>query len=799
MRMLYRISLALAALFVFTLSALAVTLVKDGQPAASIVLPAKTEFDGYADQKGFTDEEQLAAEELQAIIEKISGAKLPIVRADGKPPQGMPILLGAELARGQGLGTQLDRLDKDGLICTVKDGRLILTGKRARGTLYAAYAFLESLGCRWVFPGAAGEIYPSLKTIDTTINLTQNPSHSQRYWWCTYGNGKDYPRWVLRNKGNFERAPGDAYISQGHALAAPLGWGGAQEKYREKYINADGKEAFRLPEEYFAMEMGKPNRHVPNMSNPKVIDLYVDFYTQQLRKNPTQYISISAEDGFVNDERPESRKLDSAEFDYIIGAPSATDRLLNFHNRVITRVTKEFPNAKFGMLVYANNTMPPRLEGVHPNLALVFAPLSICPLHHVRDEKCKTNREYRQWFEDWMRLAKAAGAETYYYDYEPMGYCWNVAMICPRWGIIGKNYSWFKELGLDGHTTQGFDDWASCGLNNYLMQRLYWDATLDYHAVIADYCKARYGAAAPAMEEYYHIMERRMDEIPDLYSNEVWANHLILNKETRKACDAQIAKAQKLADTPTAKAHVQMAADLQASTNAMCDAIEYGDATGDFGKAAEMMLACFTVKEKLNKIYSHYMSPARMDEKQKAQYLTAGMWNQYKEIDAKIDAAKAKVVLPRTWKGNNDTRQQAIPLGWYMPGAKVDTLDDLDITVCPDVKYGTQREVSAFFYRTEVNVPRDFAGKGKITLYFPGLIAKAVQVWVNGQPVTFDVNGEQSTIWRGPTYFWIDYNHQVEFDITPHVKPGQKNTIAFRAFKSYDFGGSYRRVWLLAN
>jgi len=779
--------LSLALMLQSCLPAVAVTLMKDGQPAATIVLPAKSESD-----------EQLAATELQTFIEKISGGKLPIVSADAKP-QGAVILLGAELARGQGMGARIDKLDKDGLICTVKGNALILTGTRARGTLYAAYTFLESLGCRWVFPGQAGEIYPSLKTIDTGIDVAQKPSHSQRYWWCTYGNGKDYPQWVLRNKGNFTRAPGDPTIAQGHALAGPLRWAVTQEKYREKYVDANGKEAYRLPDEYYAMEQGKPNRAVPNMSNPKVVDLYVDFYCDMLQKNPRAYISISAEDGFVNDERPESRQLDSGEQDYIIGAPSATDRLLNFHNRVIERVVKQYPDAKFGMLVYANNTMPPRLENVNPHMALIFAPLSICPLHEVRDQKCKTNREYRQWFEDWMRLAKAAGAETYYYDYEPMGYCWNMALICPRWAIIGKNYPWFKQLGLDGHTTQGYDDWASCGLDNYLMQRLYWDAALDYHAVIADYCKARFGAAAPAMEEYYRIMERRMDEIPDLYQNEVWANQIILNKATRALCDAQIAKALKLADTPAAKAQVAIAADVQASTNAMCDALDYADATGDFGKAAGMMEPCFAIKDKLNKLYDHFMNPTRLDEKGKTVFMSGGLYNQYKEIAAKIDGAKAKLVLPRVWKGNLDTRQMAIPLGYYKPETKVDKLDDLDITLCPDVKYGTEREVSAFFYRTDVNVSKDFQGKEKITLYFPGLIARAVQIWVNGQPVTFTVNGETSTIWRGPEYFWYDYNHQREFDLTPYIKPGAKNTIAFRVFKSHDFGGSYRRPWLLGN
>ena len=790
--------LPLLLLLAGLLPAGAVTLVKDGQPLAAIVLPAKTEFDGYANKKGFSDEEKLAAEELQAFIEKISGAKLPIVTADAKPPQGTPILLGAELARGQGLGARLDKLDKDGLICTVKDGRLILAGKRARGTLYAAYTFLESLGCRWVFPGPAGELYPSLKTLETALDVTQNPSHSQRYWWCTYGNGKDYPRWTLRNKGNFVKAPGDPTIAQGHALSGALRWGVTQEKYREKYVDDKGKDAYRLPDAFYAMTNGKVNTAVPNMSNPKVVDLYVEYYCSLLAKDPNAAISISAEDGFVSDERPESHAIDSGDLDYTIGAPSASDRLLNFHNRVINRVVQQYPNARFGMLVYANNTMSPRLEGVNAHMDLVFAPLDICPLHQVRDPKCKTNRDYRQWFEDWMRLAKAAGAGTYYYDYEPMGYCWNVAMICPRWGIIGNNYPWFKQLGLDGHTTQGYDDWASCGMDNYLMQRLYWDAAQDYHAVIADYCTARFGAAAPAMIDYYTILEKRMNEIPDLYQNEVWANQLILNKATRALCDTQIAKARKLADTPSAKVQTQIAADVQASTNAMCEALEYADATGDFSKAATMMEPCFAIRDKLNALYDHFMSPARLDQKQKAQFLTGGMWNQYKEIGAKIDGAKAKLLLPRVWKGNNDTRQQAVPLGWYKPEVKVDKLDNLDVTVCPDVQYGTEREVSAFFYRTETTVPKNFAGKEKITLYFPGLIARAMQIWVNGQPVMFDVNGEKSPIWRGPEYFWFDYDHQREFDLTPFIKPGEKNTIAFRAFKSHDFGGSYRRVWLLA-
>lgn len=838
----------------------ALDLVKDGRPVAAIVLPAQTEYDAYvkAEQaateaslaakqptmearqfnaektrtlavlanrlKATEDDEKVAAEELQSIIEKISGAKLPIQRVENLAvPAGPTIQLGAALAHKAGFGAQLDRLDRDGLLCVARGDALFLSGRRARGTLFAAYEFLESLGCRWVMPGEFGEIYPTLRTISTNINKTANPSHSQRYWWCTFGNAPEYSRWTLRTKGTFVKGPGDQTIAQGHALAGPLRWGATQEKYRvmkmeqvsQPKLGADGKplkdangktvmetvekEVASLPDEFYAMHNGKPSHANPNFSNPKVWDMYADYYINHFNNNPgVDYVSISAEDGLVIDERPSSKRLASNENDWTLGAYSATDQLWFFHNRVIERVVKVHPTKKFGVLVYANNMMPPRLEKIHPNMALVFAPLGICPLHHVRDDKCKTNRAYHQWFEDWMFQARAAGAETYYYDYEPTGYSWNMAMICPRWGIIGRNYPYFHERGLDGHTTQGHDDWASSGLNNYLMQKLYWDASLNYKDVIADYAKARFGAAAPAMIEYYNLLEKRMDEIPDLLQNEVWGNHLVLTPEVRKAAREVLARAVKMADTDRAKAHVETMVLLQRSTDAACDAEEIMRETGDYGKAAQRMETIFEIRDQLNKHYAKFMNPNRVDKTVRAQFLTGGIYNQYLGFDKKIKESAASVVLPRYWKGMLDTGNRAWSQGYHKPEVSVAKLEDQDTTLVPDIKYGTEREVAAFFYRTEVNVPQSFAGK-KATIYFPSIIAKALQIWVNGQPVEFDYENYKDTIWRGPDYFWVNYDHSQEFDITPHLKPGQKNTIAFRAFKSFDFGGTYRRMWLLAN
>ncbi len=822
---------------------------KNGKPLATIVLPDKTVYENYlvsepasletdlkAKNPGITpaqiapavaartaaikaagDDEALAASELQAIIQKITGATLPIVRLapSAKLPDGTVILLGPSHASAQGFGPALAKLKKDAILLKTKNNAIILSGPNGRGTLYAAYDLLESLGCRWTMPGPFGELYPSAPTIAASPDKTQNPSHSMRYWWCTFGPGKDYGLWTLRNKGNFIRAIDDQYVANGHALSGPLGWGATQPKYdhiqRTRTVqkpskNPDGTTTSKpveekyttLTDEYFSLTNGVINPHFPNMSNPKTWDLYADYYIDFFNKNPhTQYVSISAEDGLMLDERPASAKLRSNEFDFAMGAFSVTDQLWFFHNRVIPKVLAVHPDKKFGVLVYSNNMSPPRIETVNGAMALVYAPLGISPLHHIRADKEPTNRAYNQWLQDWAAQARASGAEQYYYDYEPLGYSWNVAMICPRWGIIGKNYPYFHSLGLNGHISQGYDDWASCGLDNYLMQRLYWDISTPYKDVIKDYAAARFGAAGPAMEAYYALLEDAMDKTPELYSNEVWGNHLVLTPAVRAAARAQLQKAVKLADTQRAKTQIQTMVDLQASTDAFCDAIEYAHQTADYAKAVQMMDVSFQTADKLNKLYSHFMNPNRMDKKSDAQFLSGGYAKQYNRFAEQVSSAKASVALPRFVKGMNDTGNIAWAMGYQNPGADVSKLEDLDTTVVPDVKYQTHRYPQAFFYRTDIDVPASFKDQ-KIELFFPAVVAKALQVWVNGQPVSFSHDGITENTWRGPEYFWINYDHRLTVDVTPHIKPGQKNTIAFRAFKSYDFGGAYERIFLLA-
>jgi hypothetical protein len=849
--------LAVAALTAASCLAEEFTLVRDGQPVATIVLPAQTELHAYqnptpeavdaflkgrfaqADEarlaelrkalaehrakeaKRVGDEEELAVTELQTIVEQISGAKLPVVRlaAGAELPAGPVVLVGSELARRVGLGAELDKLDRDGIRLRSSASQLVVSGRRARGTLFAAYELLERLGCRWVLPGPFGELYPQSKTLTVNLDLTQNPSHRERYWWNTFGQGKEFPQWSLRNKGTIVKALDDQAIAQGHALSQPLAWGTRQPQFKDVLVKEqrttkrnvkqpDGTtkveevqtEVVFLPDEYYALVLGKPNRHVPNMSNPKVWQLYADYYIDYFNRNPfVDYVSISAEDGLVLDDRKESQALDSFDYDPFMGAYSATDRMWFFHRRFIEKVKAVHPGRKYGVLVYANNMTPPRLERVLPEMALIIAPLGISPLHRVGDPKSKTNRVYQHWLEAWMAQATAVGAETYYYDYDPIGFSWNHLMICPQWALIGQNYPYFHRLGLTGHTTQGHDDWGSSGFNHWVMIRLFWDINQDYKQILKEYCQVRFGAAAPAVLAYLDVLEQRMAEIPDLCSNEVWGNHLVLTPEVRSAARAALAQAPALPTDSREARHFATVVAMQRSTDAFCDGIELARETGDFAAARAKMDEAFAIRDELNKLYSHFVQPNRTDKTTKAEYLSGGWYNKYVKWEEKLKGSAASVVLPRTMKIVLDSGNVAAAKGWHLPGADVSALPDGDSTLIPDVTYGTQREVAGFFYRTEVDIPTTFAGKKRVELYFPSLIARAVQVWIDGQPVAFDHGDYRDATWRGPKYFWYDYDHQVSLDVTPLIKPGQRQTIAFRVFKSFDHGGSYDRVFLVAD
>jgi len=72
---------------------------------------------------------------------------------------------------------------QDDEICIdVKNGVGVITGANERAVLIAVYRFLHHLGCRWIRPGADGEVIPKriLSAADLTFTLREMPSRRLR-------------------------------------------------------------------------------------------------------------------------------------------------------------------------------------------------------------------------------------------------------------------------------------------------------------------------------------------------------------------------------------------------------------------------------------------------------------------------------------------------------------------------------------------------------------------------------------------------------------------------------------------
>jgi len=97
--------------------------------------------------------ERYAAEELQRYVQKLGGARLPII-TDAEKADAREILLG-DNAHLRKLGFSLDsqRLGAEGFVLRTDHKRLIIAGGQPRGTLYGVYTLLEErLGVRWFTP-----------------------------------------------------------------------------------------------------------------------------------------------------------------------------------------------------------------------------------------------------------------------------------------------------------------------------------------------------------------------------------------------------------------------------------------------------------------------------------------------------------------------------------------------------------------------------------------------------------------------------------------------------------------------
>lgn len=508
------------------LRAEATTLVENGKAHAVIIVPERP-----------SPVVAIAARVLRDHIEQMSGAALPIRTEDrikGPPSRDEAWVLVGEGKLTEKRGLTSKGLGPGGIVLHARGHVLALFGSDAHtpsdpnGTRYAVTTFLEDrLGVRYLWPGDFGKVVPRRETITVadfdyrfTPKLAQRRIRSLGYH-DRLQVGLDRLGFT---KADYERLQTDSRRTQAdspdwfgwHRLGGTLNLnsGHAFSHLWAKY-GKDHPEWFALQPDGSRDQSRNPGRARLCVSNPDLIAAIAREKIKELDRNPNLLgVSIAPNDGgrLTFCTCPRCEALDSARgrkvrlWDFSKGSRrdfehvSLTDRMVYFWNAIAEKVAKAHPGKFLVVDAYSVYAAPPVERKLHPNLVVRFAPLA----YHAEDYRQESLREWAAW---------SKAAKRIYF--RP-----NLMLAGRRDGMpliyvhkFGKDFRYLASHGMMG---TDFDacchNWATQGLNYYIVARLHWNPEQSVDALVDDYCRAGFGPAARSIRRYFDRLEAVMDE-----------------------------------------------------------------------------------------------------------------------------------------------------------------------------------------------------------------------------------------------------------------------------------------------
>ncbi len=513
-----------------------VTLVDRGVARAVIVVSKKS-----------STIERRAVAELAEYVEKITGAKLPVVHE--AKAGSLPILVGVP-ARKSLAGVRWDELGDDGFVLKSDAEGIRVAGAKDLGTLYGVYHLLEKhCGVRWFMPGELGEVIPRSETLRVgTFEEREIPSFRIR--WIENGD------WALRQKMNVSVKVDDRPVG--------VNW---KWSFHTHFRLMPPEEYFDEHPEWFAKIGKKRRRPVPGKqsqqlctSNPELIEEMARRMIKMFDDDPTlDVLALAPQDGggfcqcktcvALDEERP----VDEA------WHARYSNRLAVFNNEVARRVGKAHPDKLIKVGAYAMYLRVPLAEGYRPepNLAIQVCHTYSCNSHPMASESCQGNTKYfRQELEHWAEISN----HLFIYEYYNKGVWGGLPYYLVH--LIREDMPYLHGLGVESFFTQPAGRrWPACGLNHYIASKLAWDVELDVDRLMDDFCENFYGDAAGPMRTYWQTMEDAFAAYAECLSpyGRKWTTLVvpeIFTPETLATLDAAVAEAERTAGNDLTKRRI---------------------------------------------------------------------------------------------------------------------------------------------------------------------------------------------------------------------------------------------------
>ena len=510
-----------------------------------------------------------AAKELKQFLDAATGADFAIV--ENVPKDGSAIVLGdCEEARRAGLDVKALKRDgfrilpKHGRLIFIagrddKDYDLDAYVKmekippvNGRGwnnvisrpeyaTLFGVYEFLERfVGIRFYYPGELGTCIPNTPSLSTPpmVGVTDNPAMQFRY---SLGFGdhstEKYTVWRMPDYGKIGITREESnlwalrcrqstfYLPQNHGEGM-LHWHKRfweKEEMRRPELFAMKADGTRYAESQHKFSLCYTN---PDVAKQMAEDARVFFSgrraTEMLNapwnaewvpdRAQGDYFSIFPNDHYGDGCKCERcMALVDAAFssgqdanlpgEYVTNPREYSQIMWNYYRKVAESTLEEFPNKYYTTLAYGKwRAIPENIGKLPPNL--------LVGVTTIGNGNSSDHPAMKRIFEDiaaWSRIAEG-GIWLWHYQINRPPYD---GIPQPRLWAAGRFYNELAQynniIGVFYETeiTHGFQH----HLDIYLNHRLMWNPSLDANAVIDEYARRMYGAAAPEVIALLHIFE----------------------------------------------------------------------------------------------------------------------------------------------------------------------------------------------------------------------------------------------------------------------------------------------------
>ncbi|MFW6059456.1 MAG: DUF4838 domain-containing protein [Phycisphaeraceae bacterium] len=474
-------------------SAAAVTLVREGKPAARV----------HVDPRGAAgDNAEVLADAGQWLadsLERATGTR-PAV-ADQLEGDGPWIVIGlADQYADIADAAEFTDIDHPDAFCMAqRDDRLYILGRTAHGARHGVATLLHELGFRFYNPMPRWHVIPTADALQARASSLElprieTPTLRGRNIWHAYGfyRGKGSPgrellmpayrRWTVAN-----RLPSAAPFSTGHSYGNIIG---------------RNREAFEQHPEYFALlENGKRDteRHVNARklcySNPDLARLVIADRIKKLEEaraaNPHAFmVSMDPSDGQGTCHCDDCKALGTT-----------TDRVIHLANQVARGLRDKYPDAWVGLYAYSSHRLPPTID-VEPNVYV-----------QVAMAFNNTEYSYKELVARWAEKVSAIGLREYYgvehWDWGLPGAVRGASVDYHR-----QTIPYFVEHNLNAINAESNANWGAQTLGFYVATRMMWNVDVDVDAIVDEYFDKLFGSAAAPMRRLHAQFDEKPRPIP---------------------------------------------------------------------------------------------------------------------------------------------------------------------------------------------------------------------------------------------------------------------------------------------